>query len=290
MRRGLFILLLALVLGGCERLDQRGIALMVEPGYRAEILLTEQDGIASPDGLHWAGDTLYIADEGGHALRAWKPGGPVRTLADQSAGLASPEDVVRAQDGTLFVSDDTAGGVWEMAPGKPVRKLSGADGFPTEGIALSPAGALLIGDTARHRIVELGDGAEQGSLGEARIAKPESFAWDAAGRLFIADNEENVLYVRGHDGRLERRISGQSGFSPESIHFAGEDLFITDSKHGKLFRYNERDGLKVIAVFAGEMENLQGITSDGDQNLFLSIQSNLEQGRGFVVKLSRSAS
>lgn len=290
MSRPLFIMLLALVLGGCERLDQRGMALMVEPGYRAEILLTEQDGIASPDGLHWAGDTLYIADEGGRALRAWRPGGPVRTLADHADGLASPEDVVRAQDGTLFVSDDTAGGVWEMAPGKPVRKLGAGGGFPTEGIALSPVGALLIGDTAGHRIVELGGDGEQAPLGGARIAKPESFAWDAAGHLFIADNKENVLYVRGRDGKLERRISGKAGFSPESIHFAGEDLFITDSKHGKLFRYNEREGLKVIAVFAGEMENLQGITSDGDRNLFLSIQSDLEQGRGFVVKLSRSAS
>jgi len=290
MRRGLLILLLALVLGGCERLDQRGMALMVEPGYRAEILLTEQDGITSPDGLHWAGDTLYIADEGGHALRAWKPGGPVRTLADQSAGLASPEDVVRGQDGTLFVTDDTAGGVWEMAPGKPVGKLGEAGGFPTEGIALTPVGTLLIGDTAGHRIVEFDGDGEQRPLGGGRIAKPESFAWDAAGRLFIADNKDNVLYVRGRDGKLERRISGQAGFSPESIHFAGEDLFITDSKHGKLFRYNEREGLKVIAVFAGEMENLQGITSDGDRNLFLSIQSDLEQGRGFVVKLSRSAS
>lgn len=290
MSRTLFILLLALVLGACERLDQRGMALMVDPGYRAEILLTEQDGIASPDGLLWAGGTLYIADEGGHALRAWTPGGPVRTLADQADGLASPEDVVRRQDGTLFVTDDTAGGVWELAPGKPVRKLKEAGASATEGIALSSLGELLIGDTAGQRILELGSNQEQPPIDGGRIAKPESFAWDAGGRLFIADNKENVLYVRGHDGEFERRISGEAGFSPESIHFAGEDLFITDSKHGKLFRYNEREGLKVIAVFAGEMENIQGITSDGDQNLFLSIQSDLGQGRGFVIKLNRSAS
>jgi hypothetical protein len=109
-----------------------------------------------------------------------------------------------------------------------------------------------------------------------RIAKPESFAFDAAGNLYIADNEEDILYLVTADGRLRRPIARREGFSPESLHFSGGVLFITDSANGKLHRYSPEDGLTTFAVFAGELANVQGITSDDAGSLYVSVQSDLK--------------
>ena len=73
MRRPtLFAVALALALAGCGPIDQEAMVLTVEPGWTAEIVASEKDGFASPDGLLWAGGTLYVADEGGSAVRAWR--------------------------------------------------------------------------------------------------------------------------------------------------------------------------------------------------------------------------
>jgi hypothetical protein len=122
---------------------------------------------------------------------------------------------------------------------------------------------------------------------DKHIAKPESFAFDEAGNLYIADNRDNVLYRLTSEGVLQRLIADRGDFSPESLHFAGGALFITDSDHGKLFRYTPADGLKAIALFGGTFANIQGIAADGSGDLYLSVQSDLKARKGYILKLSR---
>jgi hypothetical protein len=124
-------------------------------------------------------------------------------------------------------------------------------------------------------------GAERG------ISKAESFAFDDRGNLYIADNQDDVLYLLTGDGILHRTLAGQKGFSPESLHFAAGALFITDSKHGKLFRYTPEDGLEVLALFAGSFRNVQGVTTDGRGTLYVSVQSDLKARKGHIVRLYR---
>ena len=73
----------------------------------------------------------------------------------------------------------------------------------------------------------------------------------------------------------------------ESLRFASGALFITDSDNGKLFRYTPDDGLNVVAVFGGSLANIQGIAADGAGSLYLSVQSDLEGRKGYILKLSR---
>ena len=115
----------------------------------------------------------------------------------------------------------------------------------------------------------------------------EGPSFDRAGNLHIADNRDQVLYVRTASGALRRPIRDRGGFSPESIHFGGEALFITDSEHGKLYRYSPQDGLSTIAAFAGSLANVQGIASDESGNLYVSVQSDLDNRRGYVLRLTR---
>jgi sugar lactone lactonase YvrE len=282
---------LALALAACGKLDQEAMVLTVEPGWSAELVASEKDGFASPDGLLWAGDTLYVADEGGSAVRAWRPGLRPAILADSRAGLASPEDLVRDSAGNVYFTDDTRGGLWRTdTAGRTAALVEPGRGLPsTEGLGLSPAGDLVVGDAPGHRVLKVSpDGAVSVLIGpEKKIAKPESFAFDDKGGLYIADNRDDVLYRLGADGRLHRAIAERAGFSPESLLFFGGALFITDSDNGKLFHYTPDDGLNVVAVFGGSLANLQGIAADDKGALYLSVQSDLKGRKGYILKLSR---
>jgi sugar lactone lactonase YvrE len=285
--------LITLALAACGPLDEQAMVVTLEPGWKAQIVASERDGFGSPDGLLWADGALYVADEGGSALRAWRPGSRPATLADSKAGLASPEDVVRDAAGNLFFTDDTRGGLWRTDRlGRTTALVAPRQGLPsTEGLGLSPAGDLVVGDAPGHRVLKVTPNGQVSVLlgPERHIAKPESFAYDGDGNLYIADNRENVLYRLTAEGSLQRLIADRADFSPESLRFAGGALFITDSDHGKLFRYSPADGLKVVALFAGSLANIQGIAADDSGALYVSVQSDLKARKGYILKLYRKA-
>jgi streptogramin lyase len=275
-------------LAGCNRLDQRAMLLVLDPAYEAETLLTNADGISSPDGLLWENGRLFIADEGGSAIRALGQDGKIATLATAKQGLQSPEDLARGSDGALYWTDDDAGGLWRLDPkGGTARRLSAVGPLrSTEGLSATRSGAILIGGAARITILAPDGRAAQLPV---RIGKPESMAFDAAGNLYIADNEADILYLLTKDGRLHRPVAGREGFSPESLHFAGGALLITDSRYGKLHRYTPEDGLSTVAVVAGKLVNVQGVTSDSSGNIYLSVQTDLKARNGTILRLRKRA-
>jgi serine/threonine protein kinase, bacterial len=285
--RGLLLALALAALTGCGELNREGMLLVLDPAYEAETLLTEADGISSPDGLRWEGGALYIADEGGSAVRVLKDG-KLATLADAGSGLKSPEDLARGANGALYWTDDDAGGLWRLgSDGKAARRLPAQGPLKsTEGLVLAPSGALLVGGGETGRVVLLRRDGGTNVL-PLRIEKPESMAFDGAGNLYIADNRADILYVVTRDGRLHRAIANREGFSPETLHFAGGALLITDSRNGKLHRYAPEDGLATVAVLAGALGNVQGVTSDEAGNIYLSVQSDLKAKRGTILRLKR---
>ena len=287
MKRLLATAMLAL-LAGCGGAQADGYVAMLDSDYRAELIGGAGDGFTAPDGLLWHDGALYMADEGGSAVRVWRPGTRAATLAGPAAGFLSPEDLVRDPAGNLYVTDDDAGGVRRIDPqGRTVILAGGI--ASTEALAIARDGTLLIGDGRGRRVLAVApDGGVAVLLGpDAEIAKPESFAFDGRGNLYIADNEEDVLYLLGADGRLHRPIAARRGFSPESIVHSGGALYITDSRHGALYRYTPEDGLVAIALFGGDLRNLQGVTADPAGNLYLSVQADLDAGRGYVLRLTR---
>lgn len=269
--------------------NQKGLVVLPDTSYHAVVLGSSRDGFTVPDGILWHRGKFIIADEGGKAVRIWSSARDVRTLCDSSLGILSPEDIVMDAEGDLFFTDDDAGGVWEVAANGKAFLLAGKSKglVSTEGIVLAPSGVILVGDGVRHEIFSVTrQGAVSVFLGpEAGITKPESMVFDEKGDLYIADNSDQILYVLTPKGTLRRVVEGRDDFSPETIWYAHHRLYITDSENEKLYCYKPEEGLTVFAVFGGDLGHLCGITTDDQDNIYVSVQTDLKHKQGYILKL-----
>lgn len=274
-------------LGGCG-VDEHGMVLVVDHSYSPAVAVTTHDGVTVPDGILWWRGKLIMADEGGCAIRVWDHGHDAATLCDRSLGILEPEDLVVDDEGNLFFTDDTAGGLWEVDHNGHAFVVAGRNKglFSTEGIALAPSGEILVGDGVRHEIFSVTrDGTVSLFLAADRgITKPESMVYGEKGNLYIADNHDDVLYRLTPAKKLERVLEKREAFSPETIWYANHVLYITDSKHGKLSRYTPEDGLETIAAFAGRLHDVCGVTTDEQGQLYVSIQDNAND-QGYVLRI-----
>ena len=278
-------LALAFLAGACSNNSGGGVVLL-DDGYTAEIVATEADGIASPDGLAWHDGALIIADEGGSAIRRWRSN-RLETLASRRSGMISPEDLAVSADGTVFFTDDSAGGVWVVGQGTARRlQVPQIGNAPTEGIALTPAGNLFVGNVRDRKVVVVqhDQNATEHALSRERIAKPESIVVDKEGNLFVADNDVDLIYrFAALSGR--RTILSWQGVSPESLTIVNGALWFTDSHNGKVYRVSNSGGLETVAIFAGELANVSGIAGDPAGSIYVSIQRDLSAGEGTIVAL-----
>jgi DNA-binding beta-propeller fold protein YncE len=148
----------------------------------------------SPQGLAFAGETLYVADTENHAVRGIDLGGgavrtiagtghQVRTRRDQGAGaLSSPWDLA-VLDGSVFVA---------MAGTHQIFVLRG------EG---AHAGAEVAAGTGAEDISD-------GLAGDALLAQPMGIS-SADGVLYFADAESSAIRVLAPDDRRAGRAVGE---------------------------------------------------------------------------------
>jgi len=272
-------------------MQKHSLVLMTDDSYRPRIIATSKTGFGSPDGLLWRNGSIYIADEGSDVMECWSPTSGLKELADSHFGFLSPEDLVMDADGNIFFTDDDAGGVWTIDSRGSPRLLAGKEKglISTEGIALAPDGSILVGDGEQHEVFRVTrDGAVSEYLGKQYgITKPESMVFDDRGNLYIADNADDVLYLLDGKHELHRIIERRDSFSPETIFFSKGSLYITDSHHGKLFMYRPNEELKTIAAFAGELKNVQGITTDDAGNIYVGVQTDLKRRLGDIIEISK---
>jgi sugar lactone lactonase YvrE len=284
----LAVLLVAAVWLAGRSLDKRGVVVVTRESSKVTVVMRTADGFTSPDGVLLRDGVLYFADEGGSAVRMWSQGGGMQTLADGRAGLQSPEDLVVDSGGRIFFTDDAAGAVWVIDADRNVRLLAGKEAglVSPEGIVLAPDGALLVGDGGCHRIFRITtDGEISTFLGcDYGIRKPESMAFDDEGNLYIADNDDGVLYLLDRDRKLHRCIASREDFSPESICFFRGALYITDSQAGKLYCLGPHEELETLAIFEGELLGVQGVAPHPEGGVLLTVQA--AGNTGFLLRIS----
>ena len=199
--------------------------------------------------------------------------------AAAAARLSFPYGVALDAAGNLYIADrgnsrirmvDTAGVITTVA-GDGTRGFGGDGGpavearlFSPYGVALDAAGNLYIADTWNHRIRKVdaagvittvaGDGM-RGSDGDggpataARLGFPTGVALDAAGNLYIADQNDNSI----------RKVDSGTG------------VITTVAGDGSTFGFYGGDGGPAVEAY---LNSPQGVALDAAGNLYIADSDN----------------
>jgi hypothetical protein len=306
----------SLPLSGCRRWNLIIVVVLtvVSVGYGVgeAVLADDLTGVVSP--FAGSGRSGYDGDSG-PALAA-QLSQPRMTTFDAAGRMYIADtfnNVVRVvdTDGTM----GTAAGIAKEVDGDDdslcPRRYSG-DGGPAleaklacpHSLAVSPAGRLVIADSANHRIREVdSDGTirtiagtgSQGFSGDngpavgAKLSNPKGVIFDAAGNLLIADTSNNRIRRVGPDGIITTIVgngahgsAGDGGpaldaelWEPRTLAVgpAGE-LFFTEPRINRI-RKVDADG--IISRLAGT--TVAGFSGDGGP----AVDAQLDTPRGIDV-------
>ena len=176
-------------------------------------------------------------------LQRVTPDGEVTVLA--SEGLQAPNDLIVAQDGTIYFTDPPphggtqggSGNFWSYAPGGELRQI--ASGFNYDnGVALSPEGRLLIVEQQGLLWIDPDSGEQEWWVEKLPGESPgDGFAFDQDGRLYCACPMDHCIRVIDASGKPVDMIDLGEGSYPTNCCFGGEDgrtLFTTELAPGRV--------------------------------------------------------
>ncbi|MBO2010325.1 NHL repeat-containing protein [Hymenobacter negativus] len=144
-----------------------------------------------------AAGMVYVSDQYNHTIRKITPAGVVSTFAGQPGQLGStdgsgPAARFRNPAGLAF---DAAGNLYVADQGNhTIRKITPA------GVVSTLAGRALIADTL------------DGTGANARFEQPAGVAVDAAGNVYVAD-QENRMIRKVTPAGVVTRLAGQNGYT-----------------------------------------------------------------------------
>lgn len=213
-----------------------------------------------PNGAAPAADgSLYVTQNGGMAdgprttpgIQRVTTDGTVETVATEVAGLRldGPNDLAFGDDGRLWFTDprgdsDPAknslpGRIFALDPatgeGELIIELGPV--FPN-GIAFLEDGTLVWTESFSRRVLCLRDGKPEVIIELPDRHYPDGMCVGADGRLYVASTYAHCVSVI-EDGTIVERDPCGDGM-PTNCCFGGPDgtdLFITESRHGTLWRY-----------------------------------------------------
>lgn len=265
-------------------LSRGGSVTVVDPEYQIE--LVARNGYRMPDGLLWRPEGLYFADDGAALFQRLTSDG-VERLHFPNSHIHSLGDVAANGMGDFYFTDREAGGVWHWNGSLGMRLLAGPEqGLRrTAGLAVSPAGDIFVGDAELHSIFRISPtGLTQ--IYATGIQKPETLAFDPAGGLYVGDDAEGKIYYIAN--ARPKLVVRDPGIVPETIAWHGDGLLITDSVHGRLYRWTPGAVPEVIAAFGGVLRRLMGVAADDRDNIWVSVQTSVPAKKGYLFKLKRA--
>jgi len=234
--------------------EQNGAAAKIyeyDPRTRRFSVFAYPQAPISTNGLAVDAQGRLLACERWNGVVARVSGPERRVLVDRApngATLNAPNDLVVRGDGNIYFSDTKWGAqagehartaVYRIAPSGALSIAFEVD-MPN-GVALSPDGtALYVGSDAQNRVWRL-PLAPDGSVGnatpfatqnppEARLHVPDGICVDDRGRVYVANNSEDVAAILVFDapGKYVGRISFP--VPPSNCTFGGADrrtLYVT---------------------------------------------------------------
>lgn len=218
---------------------------------------------AEPRGVFYHRPTsgVYYCEMYGGGVKYYS-GGSVNSVP-YSPPLPRPAGIVRVSDGTVYVSDESAGGVYKMAAtgGTPINiGVSGLTGVRL--MALDSSNYIYTANYGAGTVTKIIDfGSSPLFMNFASgIAGPAGVAVDAAGRVFVSDSASSKVLCYSPSGRLLDSIgsgvSASADGTNELSSFAGPAgiaaeasgiLYVADNAAGLLRKItpSSEDGIVI---------------------------------------------
>lgn len=229
---------------------------------------------------------VYIADSFNHAIRKMTVDGQVTTLAGnglfgnddgvgENARFYSPQSIVVANDGSLYVADTLNHVIRKVTVDGKVTTLNSPSDRVVE---VTPGEVEWAGDF------------QDGQLKQAKFNEPSGLALDEKGNLFVSDSGNQVIRYIDFSSNTVSTIAGKvkkasssslyavGGFtdgpaSKSEFHFPKrlayskkQGLFIADSMNASI-RVLQNGKVHTLATV---IQQPTGITVDHQQNVFIT--------------------
>jgi gluconolactonase len=210
-----------------------------------------------PNGATLGADgALYVTQNGGMQREGrTTPGilrvtldGQVSMLASEVAGitLEGPNDLCFGPDGRLYFTDPRGASdpaqnrkngrlfAWDVKRGSGELLLELLPVFPN-GIGFDAEGTLLWTESFSRRVMALRDGSPEVVIELPERHFPDGFCVGADGKLYVASTYAHCVSVIEHGAIVERLTCGDGMVT--NCCFGGTDLYVTESRHGTLWRF-----------------------------------------------------
>ncbi len=195
---------------------------------------------------------LLVADTGNGRIAIYQVSGTTGRLVDEISGLASPEGVVAAPDGTIYLTNVGRHNVEAWRDGKRIARMGGRGAGANEyirphDIDIDREGHIYVSDPGNDRIQMLDDALRMvGEIGgdRYRFNEPKYFAINNSGWIFVVDEFNNQIKILNKDHEIVGVIgTGKSGLEdnafnqPEGAEVRGDTLWISDTHNGRITRF-----------------------------------------------------
>jgi gluconolactonase len=199
---------------------------------------------------------LYVTQNGGMrregratpGIQRVSLSGEVSLVTHEVAGLTleGPNDLAFGPDGRLYFTDprgasdpaknDKPGRIfaWDLATARGELIIELGAVFPN-GIAFDAQGTLLWSESFSRRVMALRGGRAELVIQLPERHYPDGFCIGSDGRLYVASTYAHCVTVVEGSQIVDRYECGDG--MPTNCCFAGTDLFVTESRHGTLWRF-----------------------------------------------------